>query len=271
MLYTLYSYVWFFIIYSFLGWCVEVCFCTIHTGKAVNRGFLNGPVCPIYGFGMLFLIICLKPFQNNLFLLYVGAVFLTSLLEFVAGFVLKKMFHTSWWDYSDLKYNLGGYICLKFSLAWGVGGVLAIKIVHPIVDWLVGFSVASVGAAILCILLIVLICDAIVTVNVIAKLNKDLGKIAQVASFLHHQSDSLADTLGGEALSVESKIEDSKEVIDEKKAAGGARLDILRAEILDSKNFLQRRLLNAFPKMKNEKYDTALSQLKVWYGSKNKK
>ena len=97
----LYDYLFYFVVYSFIGWCTEVCFCSVSTGKFVNRGFLNGPVCPIYGFGMVIVIYILTPVTENVFLLFFGSMILASALELVTGWALKKLFHTSWWDYSD--------------------------------------------------------------------------------------------------------------------------------------------------------------------------
>ena len=119
--FSVYQLLWYFFIYAVLGWCVEVIFCTATTGQWVNRGFLNGPLCPIYGFGMVIVLLCLTPLQGSLPLLFLGSFLLTSALELVTGFVLKKAFHTTWWDYSDQPFNLGGYVCLGFSLAWGLG------------------------------------------------------------------------------------------------------------------------------------------------------
>lgn len=116
---TFYELLWYFAIYSFLGWCMEVVFCTVRTGKLVNRGFLNGPVCPIYGFGMVIVLAVLGRFSDNVALLFFGGMALTSALELAGGWALKRFFHTTWWDYSDKPMNLGGYICLQFSLAWG--------------------------------------------------------------------------------------------------------------------------------------------------------
>ena len=128
--FSVYQLLWYFFIYAVLGWCVEVIFCTATTGQWVNRGFLNGPLCPIYGFGMVIVLLCLIPLQGSLPLLFLGSFLLTSALELVTGFVLKKAFHTTWWDYSDQPFNLGGYVCLGFSLAWGLGGMAAVSYTH---------------------------------------------------------------------------------------------------------------------------------------------
>lgn len=103
---TFYELLWYFAIYSFLGWCMEVVFCTVRTGKLVNRGFLNGPVCPIYGFGMVIVLAVLGRFSDNVALLFFGGMALTSALELAGGWALKRFFHTTWWDYSDKPMNL---------------------------------------------------------------------------------------------------------------------------------------------------------------------
>lgn len=112
----MYEYVFYFVIYAFLGWCTEVAYKAVTVGQFVNRGFLNGPVCPIYGFGMVFVIWALTPVTDNAFLLFVGGFVITTLLEGVTGFVLEKLFHAKWWDYSSEPFNIGGYVCLKFSI-----------------------------------------------------------------------------------------------------------------------------------------------------------
>lgn len=116
MTFTLYQMYWIFVIYAFVGWCCEVAFAAVKSGTFVNRGFLTGPVCPIYGFGMLIVALLLTPLANSWLLLFVGAVVLTSLLELVTGFVLERFFHQKWWDYSAFRGNIGGYICPQFSL-----------------------------------------------------------------------------------------------------------------------------------------------------------
>ena len=106
----------YFFIYGFLGWCCEVIYAAIIDGKFVNRGFLNGPICPIYGFGVLFVLTLLEPIRENFLFLFIGSVILTSVLEFITGFLLEKVFKMKWWDYSNERFNIHGYICLKFSI-----------------------------------------------------------------------------------------------------------------------------------------------------------
>ena len=135
--FTLYQILAYFLIYSCLGWCLEVVYAAATTGQIVNRGFLNGPVCPIYGFGMVIVLFALTPFARSTLALYIGGVILPSALELVGGWALYRLYHTRWWDYSDKPFNIGGYICLEFSLLWGVGTLVMMKAIHPPIAGLV--------------------------------------------------------------------------------------------------------------------------------------
>ena len=161
--FSLYHVLAFFLIYSCTGWCLEVIFAAATTGQLVNRGFLNGPVCPIYGFGMVIVLFALTPLQGSVLLLYIGGVILPSALELVGGWALYKLYHTRWWDYSDFPFNIGGYICLEFSLLWGVGTLVVMRIVHPVVAGLVDMVPPFVGFVVMCVLYAVYAADVVVT------------------------------------------------------------------------------------------------------------
>ena len=128
---------YYFVIYSFMGWCIESIYATINKREFVNRGFLHGPFCPVYGFGTLSIIILLKPISTNYILLFLGSVFTTSLLEYITGYILETSFNSTWWDYSDNLYNLQGRICLSFSLIWGLVSIFILKVVHPYIIYIV--------------------------------------------------------------------------------------------------------------------------------------
>ena len=139
MIFSAYQVIFFFFIYAFLGWCTEVIYAAVNSGKFVNRGFLNGPYCPIYGFGVVAVVLCIYPIKDNLPVLFFGSVILTTLLEFITGFVLEKIFNEKWWDYSDEHFNIKGYICLKFSLMWGLACIIVIRVIHPLIIKFVDF------------------------------------------------------------------------------------------------------------------------------------
>ena len=128
-----YELVWIFIIYAFIGWCTEVSYAALDRGIFVNRGFLNGPYCPIYGCGVVIVVAALTPLKDNLLILFAGSFLLTSILEYITGFILEKVFHNKWWDYSNKPFNLHGYICLKFSIYWGLACTFIMDVIHPII------------------------------------------------------------------------------------------------------------------------------------------
>ena len=97
----------YFFVYGFLGWCTEVAFAAWKEHRFVNRGFLNGPICPIYGFGVTMVVRFLSPYKANLVLLYITSVILVTALEWLTGFILEKLFHNKWWDYSKMPLNIG--------------------------------------------------------------------------------------------------------------------------------------------------------------------
>lgn len=132
--YDLFIYI---VIYSFLGWCVEVGYAYKHQRKFVNRGFLFGPLCPIYGFCSICLISLLDSFKSNTFILFIMATLLTSFIEYFTGYLLEKIFKKKYWDYTEDPFNLHGRICLPFSLMWGGVSVLCVKVIQPILCTLI--------------------------------------------------------------------------------------------------------------------------------------
>lgn len=125
-----------FCIYSCMGWVFETIYCTIDTKKWANRGFLYGPICPIYGFGA----VAVTMFTGNMpwWQVYIISVVGSAVLEFVTSWVLEKLFHASWWDYSHLPFNIQGRICLQNSLLFGVAGLVIAYIILPTVSTWMG-------------------------------------------------------------------------------------------------------------------------------------
>ena len=208
--FSLYQILAFFLIYSCLGWCLEVIYAAVSTGQLVNRGFLNGPVCPIYGFGMIIVLFTLSPLVDNLLLLYIGGVILPSVLELAGGWALYKLYHTRWWDYSDFPFNIGGYICLEFSLLWGVGTVVVMKAVHPVIAGLVEMVPQMVGFVLMCILYACYAADVVVTAFAASDLARELDALEKVADSMHAVSDAMTELLGTTAMDVDQKMDESR-------------------------------------------------------------
>ena len=259
--------IWYFFIYAFLGWCVEVVFHTITTGKWVNRGFLNGPVCPIYGVGMVLVLLALWPLRHNLFVLFLGSVVLTSTLELITGWVLKTLFHTTWWDYSDEPFQLGGYICLRFSLAWGVGGVFMVRIIHPVVHQLVHAIPVWVSAVLLSLFSLVFVLDFSATCATLAGFAQNLRELEAIAQHIHKASDQLSHGLSDATLATDKRVEEQLEKLPQTIAELEMRRDFLQASLVDGRLFGSGRLLRAFPRIKSGRYAMALEQLReqLWH------
>ena len=208
--FSLYQVFAYFLIYSCLGWCLEVIYAAVTTGTLINRGFLNGPVCPIYGFGMVIVLFALTPLSHSLFLLYLGGVILPSALELVGGWALYKLYHTRWWDYSDYPFNIGGYICLEFSLLWGVGTLIVMKLVHPIIANAVALIPPLVGLILMFLLYAIYAADTIATAFAASDLARDLDALEKVADSMHAVSDAMTELLGTNAMAMDQKMDESR-------------------------------------------------------------
>lgn len=122
-----------FIIYSAAGWILEVIYCSIVSRRFINRGFLKGPLCPIYGVGGILVIFALKPLSENILILFVVAGIATSCLEYVTSWVLEFLFCTKWWDYSLNRFNVHGRVCLFNTIVFGVISVIVVRVMDPMI------------------------------------------------------------------------------------------------------------------------------------------
>lgn len=265
---NIYQAVWIFIIYAFLGWCSEVAFAAVNKGKFVNRGFLNGPVCPIYGVGMLIVVLCLWNLRDRPLLLFLGSALLTTALEFVTGFVLERFFYDKWWDYSDMPFNIKGYVCLKFTILWGLAASFIIGAIHRFIYMLIEKTPFVLGVILLAVFSAAFIADFTVTLTALVKLPKKLKAMAEAERALRAVSDKIGENISdttiaakekGEALAEENKsrLEELKAEYEKKKKELSAMLE---------RNFVQRRIFKAFPNLKNGRYKAIfdrISELKL--------
>lgn len=192
---SIYYFILYFFVYGFLGWCTEVAFAACKERKFVNRGFLNGPICPIYGIGVGVVVQFLREFRSNFILLYLTSIILVTVLEWITGFILEKVFHNKWWDYSDMPFNINGYVCLLFSLIWGVACVVIVDFIHPLIHKGLTFIPVWIGIVLIVILGIVMFADLYVTASGILKMNKRLAKMDEIAEELHKLSEELGENI----------------------------------------------------------------------------
>lgn len=200
-----------FIMYSFMGWLMEVFWSFIQKKKFINRGFLIGPYCPIYGIGSITMVILLYKYIDDIVTLFIMCILLFSFLEYSTSYIMEKLFKARWWDYTHYKFNINGRICLETMIPFGLVGVFVMYIINPIFLNALN-SLPNIILTLFAIVIgILFIIDICVSVNVITNLKSTAKKIKQ----------------------------DSTEEITTKVK-----------EVLLNKTYIKRRLVKAFPKLK---------------------
>lgn len=259
----MYEVSWIFLIYAFLGWICEVIFAALE-GRSLDRGMLFGPVCPIYGFAMLAIIFVLYPLKDNVFLLFFGAVFLTTVIELTGGFVLEKIFHERWWDYSDIRFNFHGYICLKFSLLWGIGASLVIGAIHPLIYSVIEKVPSRVGFPILIVVFTIFAVDFVLTVIELIKLPKEMRAMVEAEKTLQQLSGKISLALGSVTLVAANKggelVDEQKVKLAKLKEEYGKKLAEFK-KLAESKGFTKSRIFRAFPELKNGKFKPVFDRI----------
>jgi len=267
---------WYFFIYAFLGWCIEVIYAAVKIGKFVNRGFLNGPYCPIYGVGVLLVLYLLNPVKDNLLYMFLGSVLITSTIELMVGFLLLKFFHKKWWDYSDRPFNIGGYICLMFSFAWGLACLVVVDRIHPLISSFSNWIPQTASKVLLIILACLMIVDFISTVKSILKLKNRLEIIEEISLKIRETSEFIGENLATAAIDIVQKMDDleeryeaTKELFEDDIAEMiNAQQKLLsdlhntKRELLEAAHFGHKRLLKAFPGLKSIDHNDALDKLR---------
>jgi len=235
------------ITYSFLGWAYESAVCSVSERNLVNRGFLNGPVCPVYGFGALTAIYFLHQRTDNIIILFLAGMLLTCTVEYITAVLLESLFHAKWWDYSHKRFNLQGRVCLLGAVVFGALSVLLIRVIHPFVerltDRLPDFALIACAAFIF----IAVTLDLSVTVRHMLLLNGRLEEIQSAFNRFVEQSAKRAEGLKNALL---DRFEESEFYSERVR------------KLINLNKFQDIRLARAFPRLKSFKYDDAWQKLK---------
>ena len=234
---------------------MEVSFQAVKTGRFINRGFLNGPLCPIYGFGALGVIYFLTDIaETNKLYLFFGSIFIATALELVGGFILEKIFHKKWWDYSDMRFNLGGYICVEFSVIWGLACFVLYEAVHPMIERLFAFLSPKFIFYANVVLLIIFAIDLAQTILTLVGLNKKFKRLESAGHDIREVSDDIGKHVYDRTMSIEAKKEGFENNPRVKEIE--ERRNRKKAEILTKfDKFGEKRLLRAFPNLVEELVD----------------
>lgn len=194
MRYTGYELLWLYLIYSFIGWCGEVAVAALKKHKFINRGFVNGPLCPIYGAGAVAFAVFLPELEHHLFFLFLGGLILASFIEYMTGRIMEKIFHRKWWDYSEERFHIEGYVCLKSSVIWGICAVLSMKFINPLLCRLLTVLPELAGLILMWAAFGLLLVDTMGTTIAILGLKKR-RRISQITEELHRTSKLLENAL----------------------------------------------------------------------------
>lgn len=234
----------YFLIYACYGWIVEVSYVALTSGEITNRGFLAGPYVPIYGVGAVAIWLATEPIADNAALVFIASIAIGTTLELVTGWALEKLFGQRWWDYSDMPFNIGGYVCPAYSAYWGIIGLVFVTAIHrptaALVDALpdlvmiigTGLALSAFGT------------DLGITVHSMLKLKTNLGILQDVHDHWRESTDEWSQRVGGNALRAQQE------------------LDAARDKLLHT-SATTRRQLKAFPRWQSMRYQEALDDLRA--------
>ena len=248
-----------FFFYCFCGWVWESCYVSLCQHHWVNRGFLHGPLLPIYGSGAIIILFATLPVENDLRLVWLLGMLAATVLEYVTGAVMERLFQVRYWDYSKQKFNLNGHICLSSSIAWGFFSILLVRFLHPPVGrlladvpaWLVD-PAAIVLTAVFSADVVRSVQDALDLKEILTRVteeNEDLRRLAKraevAAAFAEDDLRKFRERTEVEKLLLQKRIE---EELEEQRQARQDR-KIRRREVAD--NALRRRTAAKLEALRN--------------------
>ena len=191
MLYNSYELLWFFLLYAFLGWLSETALAAVRKNRLINRGFLNAPFSPTYGLGGVLFTLFLADLHEDLFFLFLGGAIIATFLELVTGGLLEKLFHQKWWDYSQYKWNFGGYICARYSVIWGLLALLVLLVLNPLASFVLSLIPYPLGRVALIVVYVLLGIDFFGSWLAVLQLHSSLKGPNEVYKFWHKLSQRL--------------------------------------------------------------------------------
>ncbi len=295
----------YFFIYSFCGWAMETVLCSLQERRFVNRGFLNGPLCPIYGCGVALMLVVLVPVRNGmgnplyaLPIVFAMGTVLASVVEYFTSWAMEKLFHARWWDYSHFRFNLNGRICLHISLIWGVLATAFLYLVQPLLETLVAWLYRTaewLPGTLAAVFSLIFLIDLAISVNVARAIGNKLDQLDKWSELIRAHLESLE-------LPTKEAVVSRLEAAYSRYARHSARLaqehrermvewralpeEAIRRRLIDAADelkrrkdsamagtrALQRRMLQAFPHLNRRGKGTAIPELRdFWKGQRQRK
>lgn len=205
-------YILLFFLYSFCGWLLEVGCKLVSDHKFINRGFLIGPYCPIYGWGAIFITFLLKKYVDDVVTLFIMAMLISSILEYATSYFLEKIFKTRWWDYSNYRFNINGRVCLETLIPFGLFGLFIMYISNPFFLSIITKLPDVIIYILSFLFVIIMLIDTIISYNIMSSLKN-------ISSGIRTDSTEKVTAL-------------------------------VKKEIIKRNQYYQKRLLRAFPKLR---------------------
>ena len=255
-----------FMVYSVLGWCGEMVYCSIGQRRLCEkRGFLNGPVCPIYGHGALVVLLCLNGGCRNPVLTFFWGAVLTSIVEYITSFSMEKLFHMRWWDYSRYKFHLNGRVCLLNSTLFGLASVFLCHAANPpVAEWLAGMFAIGLAVPLAVILGVVYVADIVLSVRSAVQIGDRLAK-------LHAVYDELAEKLEELKQEPQQALEVQWQRLEAAMSSARQGAEQKLHALYVRQDFFERRLLQSFPTLHSVRYPEALTKLREYLASRKNK
>lgn len=273
--YSFYEWIAFFIIYCFIGWVFESIYVSIEHKRWVNRGFMNGPFLPIYGFGAIIMLFAALPVRGNVILIFLFGSIAATTLEYFTGWAIEKIFKTRYWDYTCQPFNVDGYICLGCSLMWGMFAVVLLKFLHNPIERII----TGLNSTVVMVLDIVFLCyfawDMYVSVrqaiDIRSVITEHIKNSAEIQR-LQKRVDVLIAVMNDDRENYKNMLETKKEEFEQKREENRAELEALKADMASRKEEFQenieafrkraRKVLKRNPSARAKKHQLSFEELK---------
>ena len=281
------------LVYSFLGWCGEMVYCSLGQRKLCEkRGFLNGPLCPIYGHGAIVVLLALDGGCESPVLTFLLGAVLTSLVEYVTSYAMEKLFHMRWWDYSHYRFHINGRVCLLNSTLFGLASVFLCHAANPpVAAWLGGLFAAGAGVPLALVLLAVYLTDIVLSVRSAVQIGGRLAKLhaiqdeltqrleqlkAEQQQAMEAQRRRLEEAVSSARQSAEQRaaetvqaVQSRLEPLSDRSEEFSIRLEAARLEaqqrfrsLCEKQDFFERRLMHSFPSLHSPVHGESLKKLR---------
>lgn len=216
---TIARYIILFFAYSAAGWLIESMYCSIGEKRIINRGFLTGPMCPIYGTGATVLTVLIyNPFKEKPLMVFLIGMIVCDIVEYITSFLMEKLFNARWWDYTYEFLNLNGRICLKHTLYWGVASIAFVKVLHPKVDALVSKVNPDYFIYVAAVILVIFLLDVANSVRKALDIRKLQTKLNNLNESITEILNNLKSTIEDKYNDLQSSLENTSDKISDAKS-----------------------------------------------------